>query len=120
MIFSIRRALDMKCSMGYAGRTDARVHALSTYFTFDYEQNENKPINIHELLVALNLELTRRNMEIRINNIEEVDENVFEAHRNVNFRRYVYRIAVKKPCENNGSDAVAFPIEEVDRCYFIE
>lgn len=116
----IRRTLDKKCLIGYAGRTDARVHALSTYFTIDYDQNGSKPIDNQELRVALNLELRRRNMEIRINNIEQVDQNLFEAHRNVNFRRYVYRIAVKPPCEISGSDNVVVPIEEVDRCYFIK
>lgn len=96
------------------------MHALSTYFTIDYKQNIDKPIDIQQLLAALNSELMWRNVEVRVNSIEEVDENLFEAHRNVDFRRYVYRIAVKKHCENSKSDDVAFPIEELERSYFIE
>lgn len=61
----------------------------------------------------------RKGAAIRINSIETVDPTVFEAHRNIRRRGYLYRIAVRKRNVDD-LDAVPFPIEELDRCYFIE
>lgn len=114
-----RSTLKQKCPVGYAGRTDARVHALSTYFEFDYKSKDDQPLDTQQLLGTFNTKLMHMNMAIRINSIEVVDKNIFEAHRNIRRRCYLYRIAVRKPIDGCSNDAI-FPIEEVDRCFFIE
>lgn len=79
----------------------------------------DKPFEIlkPELIAALNMNLKYARAAIRINDAEIVNETNFMAHRNVENRKYLYRIAIKRKSKNGD---LIFPIEEVDRCYFIE
>lgn len=73
--------------------------------------------NKREMIANLNDNLKILRAAIRISDIEIVDPANFEAHRNVTERSYMYRIAVK-PAGQIGE--LCIPIEEVDRCFFIE
>lgn len=61
---------------------------------------------------------------VRINKVEIVDSEIFDAHRNAVSRSYVYRIAVKNKSIQDDlhtkQNEILLPIEEVDRCHFIE
>lgn len=70
------------------------------------------------MIANLNENLKILRAAIRIGDIEIVNHTNFEAHRNVNERTYMYRIAIKSTPPKNGEFNI--PIEEVDRCYFIE
>lgn len=102
-----------------SSRTDARVHALNTTFHADVEDTNRSFETLKpELLAALNVNLKYNRAAIRINHVELVDEANFMAHRNVENRKYLYRIAVKR--DSSKIDNLTVPIEEVDRCYFIQ
>lgn len=120
--FICSSVLNKRFEVGSASRTDARVHGLSSYFHLDCDHNNESPIDIQKLRNDLNAKLTYANAAIRVNHIEPVDINVFSAMRNVFSRSYLYRMAVHSPSENRPADAnfhSYFPIEEVDRCYFV-
>ncbi|XP_055310398.1 tRNA pseudouridine synthase-like 1 [Sitodiplosis mosellana] len=105
-----------RCTVCCSSRTDARVHALSSTFHIDVDREqlygeEEK----YEIIAALNDNLKWQKAAVRINAINLVDENSFEAYRNVENRTYLYRLAVQwrgKPKEP--------PIEEIDRCFVVE
>lgn len=112
---TLRSYFKERCEVSCSSRTDARVHALASTFHTDVKLNimPNKP----DLIAALNINLKLARAAIRINDAELVDSTNFMAHRNVEHRTYLYRIAVK-PKGKPGEFLV--PIEEVDRCFFIE
>lgn len=117
----LRFALEKKCEVCCSSRTDARVHALSSSFHFDW-QHSNEKLDIEYLLEKLNTKLNHAGAGIRVNNIEAVDADNFMAYRNVAFRSYLYRIAVRKRNIEQQIDPneIGFPIEETDRCYFMK
>lgn len=69
------------------------------------------------MIATLNDNLKFQRAAIRINEIEIVDEHTFMAHRNVESRTYLYRLAIIR---ENRLDDFAIPIELIDRCYIIE
>jgi len=117
---SLKSIYKKRCDVCCSSRTDARVHALTTSFHADVEADTNCSFETLklELLAALNVNLKYNRAAIRINDVELVDEANFMAHRNVENRKYLYRIAVKRAPSKIGDFIV--PIEEVSRCYFIQ
>lgn len=111
-----------RCQVTCSSRTDARVHALASTFQIDIPNDVE--VDTDEMLTELNERLRHHKQSIRINDIEIVNNEQFSAFRNVLSRSYLYRIAIQKKsemCEHlvNYNEAF-FPIEEVDRCYFIK
>lgn len=108
----------MVCS----SRTDARVHALSSTFHVDIPQN--KVIDTEKMFDKMNMKLRYMGESIQISDIEIVDPKIFEAYRNAVSRSYLYRIAVRKKTLNDTlhrkQNSELLPIEEVDRCHFVE
>lgn len=110
-----------KCEVCCSSRTDARVHALSSKFHVDLENDIERPIDAAVMIEKLNRKLRAIHASIRVLDVEMVDPNVFMAHRNVARRKYLYRIAVKtkKPTIGHQQDDF-FPVEEIDRCYILK
>lgn len=104
-----------------SSRTDARVHALTSTFHVDVNEDiyqkdflENKKF---EMIATLNNNFKYQRAAIRINDIGIVNKNTFMAFRNVESRTYVYRIAITPA---NKPSAIVLPIEMLDRCFIIE
>lgn len=117
----IRFCFKKRCPVSCSSRTDARVHAINSTFHVDVEEDCNlkisSDIDKFKMIATLNDNLKFQRAAIRVNEIDVVDENTFMAHRNVESRTYLYRLAIipkKKP------DDFAIPIEIVDRCVIIE
>lgn len=70
-----------------------------------------------QIISTLNDSLRIAKAAVRVNHVEIVNETNFLAHRNVQDRSYLYRIAVKQKTKANEFN---IPIEEIDRCFFIE
>lgn len=118
-----RSVVRKRCEVRGASRTDARVHGLSTYFHLDYDHGDHSALDTLELISSMNTRLSAAKAAIRINTVELVDLNAFDAPRNVFSRSYLYRLAVprKRPARSQSTSAeITFPIEEVDRCHFIK
>lgn len=97
------------------------MHALQSTFHVDIpDVDENTVLHDDkkfEMIADLNENLKVLRAAIRIGDIEIVNRTNFEAYRNVDKRSYMYRIGIK-PTGKNGEFNV--PIEEIDRCFFIE
>ncbi|XP_031622428.1 tRNA pseudouridine synthase-like 1 [Contarinia nasturtii] len=119
---AIKKFFKERCEVMCSSRTDARVHAIHSTFHFDVKQSgtklqletENEKM---EIIATLNENLKYQNAAIRISDINRVDEKTFSAFRNVESRSYMYRIAITS--RNKRGECIV-PIEEVDRCYFVE
>lgn len=112
-----------RCEVSCSSRTDARVHGLHSTFHVDVE-HEGRLDDValsdtvkSQIISTLNDSLKVAKAAIRVNEVEIVDETNFMAYRNVKDRSYLYRIAVKP---NAKTDEFNIPIEEIDRCFFIE
>lgn len=105
-----------------SSRTDARVHGLHSTFHFDVKKDRvnlqlETEIEKLETIAVLNDNLKYNNAPVRISDIIRVDEKTFSAFRNVESRTYMYRIAITS---KNKPGEYIVPIDEVDRCYFLE
>lgn len=123
ILCTCRSVVRKRCEVRGASRTDARVHGLSSYFHFDYDHGDHSALDTLELISSMNTRLSVAKAAIRINTVELVDLNAFDAPRNVFSRSYLYRLAVPKerPARTQSTSAgITFPIEEVDRCHFIK
>lgn len=122
----VKMVFKKRCQVTCSSRTDARVHALASTFQIDIPNDVE--VDTDEMTTELNEKLRQHKQSIRINDIEIVNNEQFSAFRNVLSRSYLYRIAIQKKSELNThllnhNEALfpnAFPIEEVDRCYFIK
>lgn len=110
----------VKCEVCCSSRTDARVHALSSNFHVDLDQEGKQPIDAETMITKLNNKLETFHAPIRVLDVEMVDPNIFVAYRNVSKRHYLYRLAVKSNASRATNDEIMLPIEELDRCFFFE
>lgn len=98
------------------------MHGLAS--TFQVDIPKEIAMNTDDMLVELNTKFKYLREAIQIHDIEIVDANKFEAWRNVAYRSYLYRIAVRKKKINQfpgvKQNQSVIPIEEIDRCHFIE
>lgn len=118
----VKMLFKKRCQVACSSRTDARVHALASTFQIDIPNDVE--FDTDEMMTEFNEKLTHLKHTIRINDIEIVNSEKFSAFRNVVSRSYLYRIAIRKKSELNthlmNHNEALFPIEEVDRCYFIK
>lgn len=118
----VKMLFKKRCQVTCSSRTDARVHALASTFQIDIPNDVE--VNTDEMMTELNEKLIHLKQSIRINDIEIINNEKFSAFRNVVSRSYLYRIAIQKKSELNtqvmNHNQALFPIEEVDRCYFIK
>lgn len=107
-----------RCEVNCSSRTDARVHALNSTFHVDVTDPRDEPFETakYEMMAVLNENFKYARGAVRVNDIEIVDATKFEAHRNVESRTYMYRIAI---APNDSECDEIFPIEEVNRCHII-
>lgn len=118
----VKMLFKKRCQVTCSSRTDARVHALASTFQIDIPNDIE--VDTDEMITELNEKLRQLKQSIRINDIEIINNGQFSAFRNVLSRSYLYRIAIQKKSELNTNllnhNETLFPIEEVDRCYFIK
>uniref|UniRef100_A0A336LWW1 CSON015638 protein n=1 Tax=Culicoides sonorensis TaxID=179676 RepID=A0A336LWW1_CULSO len=112
-----------------SSRTDAGVHAISTTLHVDLERPDKKAYNPHYITSYLNTTFYKHQIPIRINStlLIPADFPNFHCRHSAVGRSYLYRLAVPKP---NEQSAVSkrdknfsnrfIPIEEIDRCYFLQ
>lgn len=121
IINCVRFFFKKRCAVCCSSRTDARVHGINSTFHVDvkqeYDASSVSEAEKYEMIAFFNDNLKIQRASIRINDIEKVDKNTFMAHRNVESRTYLYRLAIT-PKTNPGD--IAIPIEVIDRCFFIE
>ncbi|KAI9587375.1 hypothetical protein GQX74_003221 [Glossina fuscipes] len=108
-----------------SSRTDSGVHALHTAIHVDLQRCDNTPYDVQAITGVLNRTLNKQSLPIRILNTRIVPET-FHCRYNALGRTYLYRIAVAKSnlVTPNGSRnknfEVYLPVEELDRCFFIQ
>lgn len=106
-------------------RTDSGVHALNSTVHVDLERCGGYPYVPRDITKTLNRMFFQNNMHIRILQTRIVSDN-FHCRYNAKSRTYLYRFAVRKikNSENisisNGNFLNYVPIEEIDRCLFIQ
>lgn len=107
-----------------SSRTDAGVHALQSTVHVDLERANGQPYDPNVITYLLNRNFYHSSNHIRVLNSIIVPDT-FHCRYNAKSRSYVYRIAVAKENINPEIDVKAhyfnyIPIEEIDRCYFIQ
>ncbi|XP_037934967.1 tRNA pseudouridine synthase-like 1 [Teleopsis dalmanni] len=108
-----------------SSRTDKGVHALHSTLHVDLQKYGTKTYDPTTITGVLNRTLHKQKLQIRVIKTERVPDT-FHCRYNALGRTYLYRIAVlrKKSDGSNCIDNRAFeefiPIEEIDRCYFIQ
>lgn len=113
------------CDANTSYSTDTGVHALHTAIHVDLQRNDNAPYDVQTITGVLNRTLSKQNLPIRILNTRLVPET-FHCRYNALGRTYLYRIAVAKPnlvisndSKNKNFEAY-LPVEELDRCFFVQ
>ncbi|ALC44076.1 CG34140, partial [Drosophila busckii] len=110
-----------------SSRTDAGVHALHSTLHVDLERTDGKPYDTTILTGVLNRTLDKQNLPIRVLSCQRV-QDTFHARYHAIGRTYLYRFAVsrttpeldkKGSLRNKGYEAF-LPVEEIDRCYFLQ
>lgn len=108
-----------------SSRTDTGVHALNTTLHVDLQREDGKAYNPNYITHRLNNTFYKYQIPVRINQTLLVPPDLlFHCRINAVGRRYLYRLAVIKPdkCIDKTHDRLSsfIPIEETDRCYFIQ
>lgn len=109
-----------------SSRTDAGVHALSTALHVDLERRDGKAYNPNYITFQLNNTFYRYQIPVRINRTYVIPPDLnFHCRFHAVSRRYLYRFAVIKPDKApdftyNDFQPTFIPIEETDRCYFLQ
>ncbi|KAI8039362.1 tRNA pseudouridine synthase-like 1 [Drosophila gunungcola] len=108
-----------------SSRTDAGVHALHSTVHVDLERPNGLPYDTTTLTGVLNRTLDKQRLPIRVLSSQVVSES-FHCRYHAIGRTYLYRFAVTKN-PSSGDDNLrnkafeAFmPVEEIDRCYFLQ
>ncbi|XP_060660904.1 tRNA pseudouridine synthase-like 1 [Drosophila nasuta] len=115
-----------------SSRTDAGVHALHSTIHVDLERSDGKPYDTTTLTGVLNRTLDKHNLPIRVLSTRRVADT-FHCRYHAIGRTYLYRVAVAKyPTEvaeqetskrsslKNKGYEVFLPVDELDRCYFLQ
>ncbi|KAH8349879.1 hypothetical protein KR084_008610 [Drosophila pseudotakahashii] len=109
-----------------SSRTDAGVHALHSTVHVDLERPNGKPYDTTTLVGVLNRTLDKQRLPIRVLSSQLVADT-FHCRYHAIGRTYLYRFAVAKdpPAgdgENlrNRSYEAFIPVEEIDRCFFLQ
>lgn len=109
-----------------SSRTDAGVHALHSTVHVDLARRNNKQYHESAITLVLNRFFFKERLPVRILSAEHVPED-FHCRYNAISRSYMYRIATPKlgmcPLELQTlaqCHTKFVPIEELDRCYFIQ
>lgn len=106
-------------------RTDAGVHALHSTVQVDLERPNGQPYDTTILTGVLNRTLNKQRLPIRVLSSKLV-ANSFHCRYDAIGRTYLYRFAVAKvptlgDCSlRNRSFETFIPVEEIDRCYFLQ
>lgn len=106
----------------YHSRTDAGVHALHSTVHVDLQRYDSSTFDTSTITSKLNRYLYNHGMQIRVLSTIKVP-NDFHCRYNAIGRTYMYRFAVAKSSDNSSKhnrDEAFVPIEEIDRCYFIQ
>lgn len=108
-----------------SSRTDAGVHALHSTVQVDLERPNGQPYDTTILTGVLNRTLNKQRLPIRVLSSKLV-ANSFHCRYDAIGRTYLYRFAVAKvptlgDCSlRNRSFETFIPVEEIDRCYFLQ
>lgn len=110
-----------------SSRTDAGVHALHSTVHVDLVRRNGKLYHEAAVALVLNRYFFAERLPVRIHSAEHVPDT-FHARFSAKSRTYLYRLAIAKPGIDLPSELTTYsvahtkyiPIEEVDRCYFIQ
>ncbi|KAH8301946.1 hypothetical protein KR044_001242, partial [Drosophila immigrans] len=115
-----------------SSRTDAGVHALHSTIHVDLERSDGKPYDPTTLTGVLNRTLDKHKLAIRVLSTRRVADT-FHCRYHATGRTYLYRVAVaRNPAEaapdeasnrsslKNKSYEAFLPVDEIDRCYFLQ
>ena len=105
-------------------RTDAGVHALHTTLHVDLQRYDLQPYNLTTLTTKLNRNFYKHCLPIRVLGVQQVS-NDFHCRYHATARTYLYRFAIAKSSKIteesiNCIENAFIPVEELDRCYFIQ
>lgn len=101
------------------------MHALHSTLHVDLERYDGAPYNSTTMISVLNRTLDKQKLPIRILN-SRIVPNTFHCRYNALGRTYLYRIAVARAaidvadCLRNKSFETFLPVEELDRCCFLQ
>lgn len=110
-------------------RTDAGVHALRSTLHVDLERPDKKAYNPNYITSYLNTAFFKYQIPVRINSTWLIPPDLPDFHCRYNAvgRTYLYRLAIpksEKQLEHSESEEKSFnrfvPVEETDRCYFLQ
>lgn len=105
-------------------RTDAGVHALHSAVHVDLERCNGTPFDTLQMTSTINRYFYKEHIPIRILNTRIVP-GTFHCRFNAIGRTYLYRLAVIKTEEEalrwgNKKYSRYVPVEELDRCLFVQ
>lgn len=107
-------------------RTDSGVHALHSAVHVDLEHYSGQPMNTSQMTTAINRMFNKEQLPIRILKTRIVPDT-FHCRFNAIGRTYLYRLAVIKNNKNEVLPKLGdrkhntyMPIEEIDRCLFLQ
>lgn len=103
-------------------RTDAGVHALNSTLHVDLERKDQKAYNPLYVTTYLNNTFFRYEIPIRVNSTLLIPRGLdFHVRYSAIGRTYLYRLAVLKASKDRHDNSIHFvPIEETDRCFFLQ
>lgn len=108
-----------------SSRTDSGVHALHSTVHVDLERSSGKPYDVHHITQRLNHSFTRNGLFIRILSTRHVP-STFHCRFSATERSYLYRVAIAKDFQvqedlQKSAHRLNFiPIEEINRCHFVQ
>lgn len=110
-----------------SSRTDAGVHALHSTVHVDLVRRNGKLYHESAVALVLNRFFFAERLPIRILSAEHVPLT-FHARFSAKSRTYLYRLATAKPgvypplelMSHSVAHTKYIPIEEFDRCYFVQ
>ncbi|KAJ9575751.1 hypothetical protein L9F63_007397 [Diploptera punctata] len=99
-----------------SSRTDQGVHALRSSAHIDLVRRNGRIYEPQSLLAGFNKYFTSKDIDLRIQSIKIVPDS-FHARFNAKSRKYLYRLAVRKP---DAPSEVEIPFAEWKRCHFVD
>lgn len=102
-----------------SSRTDAGVHALDSTVHVDLERYDGQPFEDFKITHLLNKLFYKNELPIRVLKTTLVPDE-FHCRYNAKSRSYLYRIGVAKTPFSQKNFNAYIPIEELERCFFIQ